>query len=145
MLCWEFYTLWGIEYTQYFLGGCCLQFHFTWLVVVIYTDVGILLFWMFMFIYRWNLGVVWIPGYHASHYFSMCRTQHVAYSLNIFHFCLGSFRFESHPGHWFLYFDDFTQSLQINSGLLLQITPRPLPSTSFTIHLSLFILPLDAV
>jgi hypothetical protein len=38
----------------------------------------------------------------------------------------------------------FPQSFQANSGILAQIRPRPLPSTSFTIHHSRIILPFDS-
>jgi hypothetical protein len=44
---------------------------------------------------------------------------------------------------------DYTEvpppSLQANPGSVLEVRPQPLPSTSFPIHYSLFILALNAV
>jgi hypothetical protein len=42
-------------------------------------------------------------------------------------------------------FRGFIQSHQVNPGLLHQIRPRPLPSTSFSIHYSLTILSFGAI
>jgi len=52
------------------------------------------------------------------------------------------FRIWEVPGSDFGYpelFSGFTQSLQANVGIIPQIKPRPLSSTSFPMHLSLIL------